>query len=280
MSSNGTHNGHIPSDAAGPSKLTAKCNMLARHFNVICNTLVYTDGRDKSMKTIQYTLSVLMITVLRKHKILPHLHDSINGMMGMFGDARKVVRLANFTGFFSKLVYLLQGRGISPHQTLSPIDERHYPLLIIKTASEFLNAITDDLFCLSRFNVINKDLGTNAKQLSIKLWWTSLSIDFYLNLLKLNSCQSKLSIATSKASTDSEKTVDDSGAKQPNITELRAQLYNFQLNFVKIFSDMVFCGYDLFHINNNLEYMHFAAVVSGFIGYYRLWVKTNLATKA
>ncbi|KAJ9082171.1 hypothetical protein DSO57_1006908 [Entomophthora muscae] len=279
MSSNGTHDSQKSGDAAASGKLVSKCNQLARHFNVICNTLVYTDGRDKSMKTIQYTLSVLMITVLRKHKILPHLHASINGIMSMFGDARKVVRLANFTGFFSKLVYLVQGRGFSPYQTLTPIDDRHYPLLIIKTASEFLNAITDDLFCLSRFNVIDKELGTNAKQLSIKLWWTSLSIDFYLNLLKFTSCKSKLAIATAKTNS-SEKSNEDTDIKQPNIAELNAQLYNFKLNLVKIFSDMIFCGYDLFHIKSNLEYMHFAAVVSGFIGYYRLWVKTNIATKA
>ncbi|KAI0217275.1 hypothetical protein L0F63_002703 [Massospora cicadina] len=266
MSSNGAHGNEKCGEVVSPNNHITKLNELARHFNVVCNTLVYTD--------------VLMLTVLRKHKILNQFHGSINGLISMFGDARKVVRLANFTGFFSKLVYLLQGRGLNPYQALSPIDGRHYYLLIIKAASEFVNGITDDLYCLSRFNVINKDLGTNAKELSIKLWWTSLSIDLYLNLLKLKSVKNKFSLAASTDFKDSEKVSEELELKRPTIDELRAQISNFHMNLIKIIADMVFCGYDLFHIKSNLEYMHLAGVVSGLVGYYRLWVKTNVATKA
>lgn len=254
-----------------------EANALSLKFSIVYNTLTFTDGRDKSMKIIQYTLSLMMLTIFRKYKVLTGLHKSIEGTIAMFSDARKVVRLANFTGYFSKLVYLLQGRGYHPQQPLSTIDNKHYPLLVLKIASEFLNAITDDLFCLGKFNVINKATGQYAKEWSYKLWWTSLSVDLYLNVLKLNSANRKLTMSL-KAEKSSNSSVD--GLKGPSSTELKSHLFNSQLNLIKTVADLIFCGYDLFRINKNKEFMQAAAILSGVLGYYRVWTKTSLATKA
>jgi len=254
-------------------------NVLARRSNIIFNSLTFTDGRDKSLKILQYTLAFLMLSFFKKYNVMIGMHKSILNTIAMCSDARKVIRLANFTGFFSKLVYLLQGRGMNPNQPLSSIDKKHYPLLVLKTAADFLNGITDDLFCLGRFNVIDKTTGIQAKQWSYKLWWTSLTVDLYLGVVKLNSAKRKLGNYTNTLSEKPSNSTPEE-PKLPSTTELQTQYYNFQLNLVKTMSDLIFCGYDLFCIEKNRELMYISAVLSGFIGYYRLWLKTYNATKA
>ncbi|KAI9294585.1 hypothetical protein K502DRAFT_324749 [Neoconidiobolus thromboides FSU 785] len=240
-------------------------NNVSKLFNVIATTLTYTDGRDKSMKVIQYTLSVLMITLLRKKQMLLEHHERIDGVMKMFGDARKIVRLMNFTSFFAKLVYLLQGKGFNPNTAMGAVEKENYGLIMVKTTSEMINAITDDLFCLSKYKIVDSKFGTYVKTWSIKLWWTSLSIDLYLHVMKYFKIKKEIEI-------------QEKGDKRDSL--INNELHTIKVNFVKILSDMIFCGYDLFHINKNIEIMHFAGIVSGYIGYSRLFKKVYNSTKA
>jgi hypothetical protein len=232
----------------------------AKFYSVIAKLFSTCDGRDKFMKVIQYTLALFMLIGIKPYNLIPKLQPKIQNIIAMFGDTRKVIRLGNFTSNLSKLIYLIQGKGLNPSKKLSELENTHYNLLVLRYTSEMINNFTDDLYCLGKFGILDKSIQPIVKPISINLWWTTLTIDMYLNFRKLINLHSQQEL--------------DRLRGDPVNQKLDAEISTLKWTMTKIGADMVFCAYDLFNIKANPHYQHTSGILSGLISASRLWTST------
>ncbi|CAO0801461.1 unnamed protein product [Mucor circinelloides] len=132
-------------------------------FMVIQRILKDLDGRDKSMKIIQYIIKILLYHKSNTHQSA-HLKQ-LTGLATQFSITRQVLCLGNASEDVKQL--------FTTKQSLSK------QLLLVNSIS---NAVSDDIYCLYRIGVLpHKAWGQYSEIISAHCWFVSLVVGLSSN---------------------------------------------------------------------------------------------------
>ncbi|KAI9024417.1 hypothetical protein CLU79DRAFT_747040 [Phycomyces nitens] len=148
---------------SNPPKLDAQpdiTNHIAQHaparksvFAIAQTVLLLFDGRDKALKTIQYTFKVLIYYNI--------LHSKVwSTMTSRLSLTRRILRLGTALGPIRVLMATL----VPPTQNL----------LLLNTIT---NNLADDVVCFYKLSLINPGLGKQAQKTAHYCWFISIIAD-------------------------------------------------------------------------------------------------------
>ncbi|KAI9258102.1 peroxisomal biogenesis factor 11 [Phascolomyces articulosus] len=147
-------------ESLSPPRLsnTDRINRFIRIFQKFLKEL---DGRDKSIKFVQYLFKILL------HYKLVHA-KTWSPMVSNFSMTRKILRLGLFIAPVREL-------------TFSRPDLMTSCFLI----NEVGNTLADDIFCFYKMGLVGNQLGKKAEVIAIYCWFAGILRDFSENLMTL-----------------------------------------------------------------------------------------------
>ncbi|KAL1923189.1 uncharacterized protein VTP21DRAFT_9565 [Calcarisporiella thermophila] len=222
-------------------------------FAIFRRMLVLTDGRDKTLKLIQYFCKLLLIYVLKQNTVrFKELRKRLSSLISNFSTTRKILRLGHGIESYAVLAEYLEGSRIPPPPgslwTNVWID---YHLGWINAIVGFGNCLADDLYCLGRIGVLTPATAKRAEPWSYRLWFTSILIDLRENRLEAARLR----------------------REQKKGKEVGEKLYWADISFVKLMCDLGFCGYDLFQCQFSDGFYAICGFISAVCSAHKLWNK-------
>jgi hypothetical protein len=215
----------------------------------ILKVLRQTDGRDKTLKIIQY-LSKVHILSLSPLQVKTDSAKKLQLLVSAFSMARKIIRL---------------GHGLEPLEEL--IENCSHcslgsskQLVTIGNLNAFLSAVNeffDDMVCLCKIGVVSKERG---------LWY-----EFYANYLWLICTMIDLrdQFEAHKKLVGKQKKDDTSTESK----ELKEKLFVNRISIAKLMADFLFCYYDIMEFDAAPRVQALCALIAGSIGWYKLYLK-------
>ena len=177
---------------------------------VLRTILQSTDGRDKCIKVIQYSLRLYTFITLhqrqRQHLLKPTdaaLVLRAKAATREFSTFRKIIRLGNEAYALDTLMYSAA--------------TNHYDQA--RALLELINALCDDLYCLARIGLFSSDVRDWADAWCNRIWFVSILVD--------------LQKALRERPTDGEKKQQHAVTKE--------QLLWMDISIVKLLADLGFC---------------------------------------
>lgn len=179
---------------------------------ILRRLLVHSDGRDKSLKIIQYVGKILLWLHLTRKSKAPRktffynlskllkvfrpppsplfefstYAPRIQTMAKEFSNTRKIMRLAHFLEPYTELRKYHKGE-INQPPTNDYCDERFiiFYLRWLNCYIGLANDIFDDLYCLGKLNILDKSVAKWAEPIAIRLWFTNIIFDLYDGFYKI-----------------------------------------------------------------------------------------------
>jgi hypothetical protein len=131
------------------------------------------EGRDKSIKIIQYAFKILL-----HYRWVDSKRWST--MVSHFSQTRKILRVGHCLGTIREMMDLYS----------SSTKNNNHPLRMLATWCGLLitlgNEVADDLFCFYKMGVFGPSLGKKAEKVSIYCWFVGIFIDLKSNLKSLH----------------------------------------------------------------------------------------------
>lgn len=158
-----THLSRDPSFCSLPENKSSLRNV--SKFAILNSILKDIDGRDKSMKIIQYVIKLLLY-----HKV---------------ASSKRWTALA--TQFSITRQVLCLGNALSDIPTLEIAIRKRQILKTGLLLNAICNAISDDVYCLYRIGILPKKWGLYSEIISSHCWFISITIN--LQIYYLNMCQ-------------------------------------------------------------------------------------------
>jgi hypothetical protein len=132
------------------------------------------EGRDKSIKIIQYAFKILL-----HYRWVDSKRWST--MVSHFSQTRKILRVGHCLGTLRDMMDLYSS---------SPSSAKNHPLRMLATWCGLLitlgNEVADDLFCFYKMGVFGPSIGKKAEKVSIYCWFLGIFIDLKSNLKSLH----------------------------------------------------------------------------------------------
>ncbi|CAG8552984.1 557_t:CDS:2 [Scutellospora calospora] len=237
--------------------------------------LVHSDGRDKTLKIIQYFGKIILWLQARKTSSKSSKYDHfinsvlyilirdrnvtprLKAMTSHFSTTRKIIRLAHFLEPYSDLCeYYIGARRISYSST--SYEKFVYYLGVVNAFLGLWNDIFDDLYCLGKIDILDKSIAKWAEPIAIKLWFFSICLDIHETSFKIWQTSKKI------------KKVNDNDDELNNV---KLKLYWLNISLAKLLMDFLFCGYDFFGLDFSDSVQAFSGFLAGILSFHKLWVK-------
>ncbi|KAF9184761.1 Peroxisomal membrane protein PMP27 [Haplosporangium sp. Z 767] len=241
------------------------------------------DGRDKTIKVIQYFAKVFLWLFLSDAKQYAVLASRIKALAKQFSTTRKVLRLGHFVEpmvttltIASALRTKLRGRGL--RQTLNKAPSQTWRNTIrdrlgrLNNVLGFIQDISDDICCLSTIGVLDRSFSDKAEPWSCRLWMAGVTIDLHENLQTIRDVRKQIkSLEHTMMQRDSDQEKDDEERKalSAQYTKLTTKLHWLQVTTVKLTGDFLFCGYDYLHCSFSDGFQAVTGLISGIAGAYK-----------
>ncbi|KAH8555381.1 peroxisomal biogenesis factor 11 [Umbelopsis sp. PMI_123] len=266
---------------------------------ILRKVLTLTDGRDKALKLIQYFIKIILHHGFIEKK--RSMHASLSALASNFSTTRKIIRL---------------GHIIEPAAELYNIaytSPRKFPVTTKEKVDSFLrimslvfgigNDLADDIYCLSKINVMPATWAKKAEPWSYRCWFTAILIDTQHMIRDIMAQQQKMKQWKIKylhlaypqtPSNDTYKNNDPSSIPtlklqdqlswidqndQQNLvqewTAMQEKLFWLQVSLIKTLMDGGFCGYDLFQCQFSNGFQAWTGFISGALSAYKLWYKNS-----
>ena len=178
------------------------------------------DGKDKSLKLLQYFLKM----VLDFHLALPQTRSRLSKASSQLSLARRLFRLFRWSAMLS----------ILRHQYPSDDSDRMTRWQLVYSIFEATSSGLDDFSALSSlFQLNNAALVRSAERYSVLAWWANVHMDLYTLLNSPSSIEFADSCLAAK---DKASLVDK--FREDQIFRIRA------LQLIKLLSDYLFCAID------------------------------------
>ncbi|KAI8136665.1 hypothetical protein BJV82DRAFT_526745 [Fennellomyces sp. T-0311] len=145
----------------------SKVNQVNRFVQILQKFLKELDGRDKSVKIIQYLFKILL------HHKLVH-GKTWSPMVSNFSMTRKVLRLGLFMGPARQLLF-----------------NKHDIITTVFLVNEFGNDMADDLFLLYKMGLVGPKIGKHAELVAYYCWFTGILHDLHENYMTLRQLRAK-----------------------------------------------------------------------------------------
>ncbi|ODQ52674.1 hypothetical protein SAICODRAFT_19474 [Saitoella complicata NRRL Y-17804] len=244
--------------------------------------LTVTDGRDKTLKCIQYFCKLLVWAFLNRpgnktsNRLL--LRDSLKPLITQLSTTRKVIRLGHVLEPISELSDIL--RAFKSYQ-LNEKDagSKRNPLLtlaFVHTLLSISNDVLDDIYCLGRVGVFRKEVRDWADIWANRAWFTGTLFDLRLNFHS----QAKLAakVEAKRQILMEQKVSDEEYSKQ--MGALQNELFWVRMSGYKLLCDCGFSAYDVFHWKFTEGYQHSLGFMSGVLSFSKIFAKTTKAVRA
>lgn len=129
------------------------------------------DGRDKSIKIIQYLFKILL-----HHKLADAKRWS--AMVSQFSMTRKILRLGVFLG---------------PAQQLQSASSVWETIVLLNECS---NNVADDIYCLYKMGLVGPRLGKRAEEIAYYCWFAAICVDLEAAWKKYQKSKSPVDLAS------------------------------------------------------------------------------------
>ncbi|CDH51976.1 hypothetical protein RO3G_06403 [Lichtheimia corymbifera JMRC:FSU:9682] len=139
-----------------------RLQLYSQFFLLVQKYLKELDGRDKSIKIIQYAFKILLHHGLVNPK-------KWSSMVSSFSMTRKILRLGLAIGPTRKLL-------------LEPTPSLWNSCVLV---NEIGNTVADDIYCLYKLGVVNSNLGKRAEIISMYCWFLGIMHDLHENYQSL-----------------------------------------------------------------------------------------------
>ncbi|CAG8633919.1 27573_t:CDS:2 [Dentiscutata erythropus] len=244
--------------------------------DILRRLLVHSDGRDKTLKIIQYFGKIILwlqtrrapksihgrllnvITLLIRNKSFSsNVTPRLKAMTSQFSTTRKIIRLAHFLEPYSELrEYYTGARRISRSSTSYEKLVHYFGAL--NAFLGLMNDIFDDLYCLGKIDILDKSIAKWAEPISIKLWFFCICLDIHETLFKIWQMNKKIKKVNSE-----------------ELEKYQQRLHWLNISLAKFFMDFLFCGYDFFDFTFSDGVQALSGFFAGILSFYKLWEKEN-----
>ncbi|ORX45404.1 hypothetical protein BCR36DRAFT_299535 [Piromyces finnis] len=195
---------------------------ISRRILTLRQVMLISDGRDKVLKVFQYfSKAMLWASDANNREKGFKYTENVNAMIAQFSITRKLLRLFHVTDPINKIYNIPLAFGSQydrQQRIMATID-------IIDGFVCFANDIVDDIICLSKIGVIDKDLAKKYSPYSARLWMTGIWLDY-------GSLYQRM-VATNKA-------IEESTTKEDVIKYLSEKNRHYY-DFIKLTFDLIFC---------------------------------------
>lgn len=230
--------------------ISAKTRSLLQ--NVVIRTLVFrrilllTDGRDKCMKVAQYTAKILLwLSLLEKTNAV-----KAKQVASHFSLVRKVIRLGHFLEGFN------EGVSINKERSFGSLAEKLAPLNV---GIGIINDISDDVICLAKLGIVDKQYITKLTPLSDRLWYSSIFFDLHSLWTDYNGLLKKY---------------EQEGNDEAKL-KIFQKLSMARISIAKLLADFTFCTIDVFQLEVPEGWQNISGLIAALLGTYKLYIKNK-----
>ncbi|KAF9110841.1 hypothetical protein BGX27_005831 [Mortierella sp. AM989] len=236
------------------------------------------DGRDKTIKVIQYFAKVFLWVFLSDPKQYKLFATRLKALAKQFSTTRKVLRLGHFVDPLASVLTLaatlrghLQKHGIRGTLAKSPSeswrDTTRDRLGNLNTVFGFVQDIADDICCLGGIGVLDRSFADKAEPWSNRLWMMGVSIDLHENLQSIRDVKKQIQALEMKAL--HHKSEEEEKAWTAQHVKLTTKLHWLKVTTVKLGGDFLFCAYDNLHCSFSDGFQAVTGFASGIAGAYK-----------
>ncbi|CAG8563681.1 4096_t:CDS:10 [Ambispora gerdemannii] len=230
------------------------------------------DGRDKTLKIIQYSAKLYLwaflspSSVLLKYRISTStfLKPRLSALTSNFSTTRKILRLAHFIEPYNELRDYITGDYKYP---VDKIEILIYYIGFLNSIVGLLNDFFDDLYCLGKIGVLSKTIEKRAEPIAIRFW-------FFTILLDVNDCLLKVWLLNAKMRKVKDRCNEEEWKK------LEEKKYWLKYNLVKFLMDLGFCGYDFFGLAFSDGWQAITGLIAGILSFHKLWIRLESRNSA
>ncbi|GJJ72216.1 hypothetical protein EMPS_04573 [Entomortierella parvispora] len=235
------------------------------------------DGRDKTIKVVQYFAKVFLWLFLSNTKQYKVLAGRVKALAKQFSTTRKVLRLGHFVDPLSTVLTLAatlsmnyQKKGSLAALMRKPRnqtwrDTARDRLGMLNSVLGFCQDISDDIYCLGVIGVLDRSFSDKAEPWSNRLWMVGVSIDLHENLQSIIDVRRQIKTLRMTKEISEEK----EQARCAKLVQLSNKLHWLQVTTVKLGGDFLFCGYDNLHCSFSDGFQAVTGLASGIAGAYK-----------
>ncbi|KAF9907387.1 hypothetical protein EC991_010947 [Linnemannia zychae] len=244
------------------------------------------DGRDKTIKVIQYFAKVFLWLFLSNPKQYAVLATRLKALAKQFSNTRKVLRLTHFIDPLASVLTLAVTlrSNVRKHGLRRTLDKEPSQgwghavrdrLGHLNTVLGFVQDIADDIYCLGVIGVLDRSFSDKAEPWSNRLWMVGVTIDLHENLQTIRDVRKQIKaldaqIASFTVTTNGgEKDAEQLKAHQAQKVKLTTKLHWLKVTTVKLGGDFLFCGYDNLHCSFSDGFQAVTGFISGLAGAYK-----------
>ncbi|KAI8909065.1 peroxisomal biogenesis factor 11 [Gorgonomyces haynaldii] len=213
------------------------------------------DGRDKILKVLQYTSKVLLWAYLKKGT----LHDKSSKLASQLSITRKCIRLFHWLEPIQEIIDIAGDFSIDPKLT------RHAQsvklLQPLSAINGIVNDLSDDIICIGKIGLLDKQWVTKATPISDRCWFISIFLDVNEAVYGLRVAEEKLKL-------------EKDPKKQKQIAD---KIYYQKVSLTKLMCDFIFCFIDVFQLGDKVNegYQTVSGLCAALLGTYKLFLKNK-----
>ncbi|KAG0041673.1 hypothetical protein BGZ83_001459 [Gryganskiella cystojenkinii] len=239
------------------------------------------DGRDKTIKIIQYFAKVVLWLFLSNPTQYKVLADRIKALAKQFSTTRKVLRLGHFVDPMATVLHLCATLSMNCKRYGSLAAAIRKPqnqtwrttvrdrLGMLNSVLGFCQDISDDIYCLGVIGVLDRSFSDKAEPWSNRLWMIGVSIDLHENLQSIMDVRRQIKALENSCNIGKEGTVEGEESRRVKLAQLGNKLHWLQVTTVKLGGDFLFCGYDNLHCSFSDGFQAVSGLTSGIAGAYK-----------
>lgn len=144
--------------------------------------LVLMDGRDKSIKLVQYSAKVILWAYLSRVDATATTKSAtlrLKNLASSFSTTRKIIRLGHVIEPYAAFTELCSSKHVLPSNS---VDESLHRLAILNSIIGMVQDISDDLYCLCKIGVLrSKRISDGSEVVSAYLWLVGIWLDLHEN---------------------------------------------------------------------------------------------------
>ncbi|KAG0242140.1 Peroxisomal membrane protein PMP27 [Actinomortierella wolfii] len=228
------------------------------------------DGRDKTIKVIQYFAKLFLWLFLADSKRYKVLAGRVKALAKQFSTTRKVLRLGHFIDPLAAVLLIykttmakVHERGLRRTVLEKPKNETWRDVTRNRlgdfcTILGFVQDIADDLYCLGSIGVLDKVWADKSEPWSIYLWMVGVTIDLHENLQSIYDARQQL-----------KRIACEKGKESPEYEKQARKVHWLQVTTVKLGGDFLFCAYDALHCSFSDGFQAVTGLASGLAGAYK-----------
>ncbi|KAG0322822.1 hypothetical protein BGZ99_003134 [Dissophora globulifera] len=238
------------------------------------------DGRDKTIKVVQYFAKTILWLFLSNPVRYEILATRLKALAKQFSTTRKMLRLGHFIDPMATVLTMavtlragLRKHGVrqmmdkTPSQTWkNTVRDR---LGSLNSVLGFCQDISDDIYCLGVIGVLDRSFTDKAEPWSNRLWMAGVSIDLHENLQSIRDVRKQIKALEMKKPSNDSDNEEELKAWSAQHTKLTTKVHWLQVTTVKLGGDFLFCAYDNLHCSFSDGFQAVAGLVSGIAGAYK-----------